>query len=316
MTIVILKRGVNILRKRAPTLLKKMLTFLGSWFLAFLGLGLVVFFTVFVCRLSGEFSTTEGELLTGNHSVAVVELSGEIMNIAEVRKNFERYLDAENIRAIVVRIDSPGGTVGASEELYRLIKSAQAKKPIVCSLGNFAASGGLYVSMGCNKIVTLSGTITGSIGVLFIMPNVGELMRRFGVEMTVIKSGPYKDSGLPFRSLEADEQQVLQALVNQTYEQFITVVSEARKIPIDRVRAFADGRVILGESAVKLGLADEIGGLERAAKLALEQTGDMSEPDIIFPRRKHGIFSYLTEVGEARLRGYFDSATHGRLLYR
>lgn len=228
------------------------------------------------------------------HGVALVELNGEILTSDEFRSNLKRAVDSKSIKGILVRIDSPGGAVGASEEIYRLIKEANEKKPVVCSMGNLAASGGLFASLGCKKVVANESTLTGSIGVIIMSPNFHSIMEKFGVSMTVVKSGKYKDTGSPFREFNEEDRQFMQSVINSSYEQFVRTVSESRGLSIEAVKKFADGRIILGSQAKELGLVDEIGGIERAAKLALELAGDQApEAEIVKVKKPVGLMAYL-----------------------
>lgn len=233
-----------------------------------------------------------------DRAIGVAKLEGEIVSSDQFRKDLQKLLDNEKIRGIVVRIDSPGGSSGASEEIYRAIKDADDSKPVLCSLGNLAASGGLYSAVGCRKIVTNKGTLTGSIGVILMMPNVSAVLEQFGVSMNVVKSGTFKDTGSPFRPSTPEERELLQSLVGVTYEQFVAAIAEGRKLDPEEIRKFADGRIILGEQAVELGLADEIGGVARAATLALQESGYSGEeaPEIIELPKPSGIRALFQEV--------------------
>ena len=298
--------------------LDKALTFFGWIFvgcttLFFLGLILIIA-TVIGASMSGE-DLADLSIKT-DHAVAVVELTGEIVSSAKFTERIRKVLDDEKIKAIVVRIDSPGGSVGASEEIYRQIKAADAKKPVTCALSNIAASGGLYSAVGCRKIVTNAGTLTGSIGVLLMMPNVSQIATKFGFQMNVVKSGHFKDSGSPFREFQPDERDLMQQLVNQTYEQFVKTVADSRKLSVADVKKFADGRVILGEQAVQLGLVDEIGGVERAAKIALEATGDTAEPEVIYPKKPTGLLGVFEDVSEMSWIDQLKALGQVQLLYK
>lgn len=251
-----------------------------------------------------------------DRGVGVVEVSGEIISSTKFRESMKKALDDKKVKAVVVRIDSPGGSVGISEEMYREIKRADEKKPMVCSLGNTAASGGLYAAMGCRKIVTNEGTLTGSIGVILIMPNFTSLISRAGFEMNIVKSGRFKDTGSPFRELDSRDKELLQSLVDRTYEQFLRKVAESRKLTVENVREFADGRIILGEEAVERGLVDEIGGIDRAAKLALELAGIEGEPEIVTIKKSPGFLGLLDDLRESKTLDWLLSLRRVRLLYQ
>lgn len=258
------------------------------------------------------------ELAKTDNAVAVVPLKGEILSSRKFRTLLKQAEENESIKGIVVQIDSPGGAVGASEEIYAAIKAAGERekgKPVVCALSNIAASGGLYAAMGCKKIVTNRGTLTGSIGVILMLPEFWKIADRFGFQMNVIKSGQFKDAGTPFRQLTKDEGALFQGLVDKTYEQFVQTVSAARGLPVAEVKKFADGRVIVGEEAVSLKLVDEVGDVVRAAKIALQAAGKSEEPELIY-QRPEGFWSLPAEVEESKIFFILRSLGRVRLLYQ
>ena len=284
--------------------------FLGFFAIGFLGLCLMLGSGF---RGDNEFATS---VIKTDRAVGVVELDGEIVSSDGFRKSLQKVLDNDKIKAVVVRIESPGGAVGASEEIFRAIKTAS--KPIVCSLGNIAASGGLYAAVGCKKIVVNQGTLTGSIGVILMMPNLASIAEKVGFQMNIVKSGKFKDTGSPFRPFEEADQQLMQSLVNTTYEQFVNAIAEARGLQPEKVKEFADGRIILGEQAVKIGLADEIGGVDQAAALALKlaMPEPNGSPEIIYPKKDKGLLSVFDELSESRVSNWFWSFGRVRLLYQ
>jgi protease IV len=269
-----------------------------------------------VVKQGGGDENISMETIKTDHAVAVVELTGEMLSSDAVRKSLKKVVDEKKIKAVVVRIDSPGGSVGAAEEVNRAIKESDQKKPVVCSLGNIAASGGLYAAVGCRKIVANAGTLTGSIGVILMMPNLESVANYVGVQMNVIKSGKFKDTGSPFRKLDSDDRTLLQSLVDKSYRQFVQTVADGRHLDVEKVKTFADGRIILGEEAVEKGLVDEIGGLEQAAKAALEAAGDSAEPEIITLKKAMGLRSLLREWQGTQLLNWISSLRHMRLLYQ
>jgi protease-4 len=203
--------------------------------------------------------------------IARIEVKGAI-----AQGTRKRILDAlkqiEELQfpALLLRIDSPGGTVGDSHEIYCALKQLQDKVKIVASFGNISASGGVYISMGAHHIVSNPGTITGSIGVILRGNNLEKLLDRVGVSFKVIKSGPYKDILSFDRELSAEEQAILQAMIDTSYNQFATVVAENRDIPLDKVKSFADGRIFTGEQAIELGTVDRLGTEEDARRWLAE----------------------------------------------
>jgi protease IV len=174
---------------------------------------------------------------------------------------------------LLLRIDSPGGTVGDSQEIYSALKRLKEKVKIVASFGNISASGGVYIGMGAHHIMANPGTITGSIGVILRGNNLERLLEKLGVSFKVIKSGPYKDILAFDRELTAPEEEILQDLIDTSYGQFVQTVVEARKLEVDAVKRFADGRVFTGQQAVELGLVDRLGTEEDARRWAAELAG-------------------------------------------
>ncbi len=185
----------------------------------------------------------------------------------------------DNVKAIVLRVDSPGGSVVGSNEIYEAL--LELEKPIVVSMGEMGASGGYYISCAADQIMVNPSTLTGSIGVIAQMPNVKELMDKIGVEVNVIKSGKLKDEGSPFRPMTEEEKAIWQEIIDEAYDQFVTIVAEGRDLPKDEVREIADGRIYTGLQAIELDLADEEGNLPDAIKLAAELGDIKGVPQII-----------------------------------
>lgn len=300
-------------------ILRRLLSIVG-W-VAVLGVSLIVLATL---ALLFGFAAPEEKLeyseIVGDHAVAVVPLTGEIFSSQKFREQLKRAVENPRVKAIVVRIDSPGGAVGASQEIFTAIRDVAEKKPAVCALGNIAASGGLYAAVGCKKIVTNSGTLTGSIGVIMMMPNVSEILESHGVGMTVIKSGKFKDAGSPFRPATPEDRALLEKIADGAHAQFIQAVADGRKLDPAVVRTFADGRIILGEEAVRLGLADELGDTQRAAKVALELAGDSAEPEVVWPKKPTGLLRLIGGLNElsglSRFSEILANFTRVRVLYR
>ncbi len=278
--------------------LKSFFAIIGWLTVGFYTLAIVGAIAGLVAIIRGSDMDTEMGKPKTENAIGVVELMGEITTSEKFSKSLRKAMDDKDIKGVIVRIDSPGGAVGASEEIYEAIRVASTKegaKPIVCSLGNMAASGGLYASMGCPKVVTNRGTLSGSIGVIMMSPNVSGIMQNFGVQMNIVKSGKYKDTGSPFREQTPDDKAFLQGLIDTAYGQFVDIISKSRNIPVETVKTFADGRIILGETAVKLGLADEVGGIERAAKIVAEQAKLVGETELVYSGKQTGLLSYFKD---------------------
>jgi protease-4 len=235
--------------------------------------------------------------------VGVVEVNGVISDSKEVIGGIKSFVDDDGVKAIVLRIDSPGGGVGASQEIYREVVKARGVKPVVASFGGVAASGGYYVACGADKIMANPGTITGSIGVVMQFANLEELFKKIGYKGYVIKSGAYKDVGSPFREMTPEETELLQGVIDTVHQQFIRAVAEGRKLPMEKVAAIADGRIFSGEQARALGLVDELGNLEDTIDMAAKMAGIKGRPVVVYPRRrKPSVLDYLTEGIAQRLK--------------
>jgi protease-4 len=206
--------------------------------------------------------------------IARIEVSGAIggatrKRVLEALKTVEE----REFPALLLRIDSPGGTVGDSQEIYSALKRLSEKTKIVASFGNISASGGVYIGMGANYIMANPGTITGSIGVILRGNNLERLLEKVGVSFKVVKSGPYKDILAFDRELTEPEAHILQELIDTSYLQFVQTVAEARKLAVDTVKSFADGRIFTGQQAVELGVVDRLGTEEDARRWAAELAG-------------------------------------------
>ncbi|MEB3224234.1 MAG: signal peptide peptidase SppA [Synechococcus sp.] len=206
--------------------------------------------------------------------IARIEITGAIA--ADTRKRVLKALEEvaeKKYPALLLRIDSPGGTVGDSQEIYYALKKLQEKTKIVASFGNISASGGVYIGMGAQHIVANPGTITGSIGVILRGNNLERLLEKVGVSFKVIKSGPYKDILSFDRELTEAEENILQEMIDVSYSQFVKTVAEARNLDVETVKTFADGRIFTGEQAQELGVVDRLGTEEDARSWAAKLAG-------------------------------------------
>lgn len=275
-------------------------------FFVFSGLLVVCFgFLLAVLSLGGGGAGDEGwgEASSSGSGprVGVVYIEGEIAGSLPAVKRLHELREDPKIDAIVVRINSPGGAVAPSQEIYAAVKRARDKKKVVCSLGTLAASGGYYIAAACEKIVASSGTITGSIGVISQLPKLEGLMQLLHVDFETIKSGAMKDAGSPFRSMTADERKLFQAFVDDIYEQFLDDVATGRGLDKQKIRPLADGRILTGKQALAAGLVDEIGNFEAAIERAATLAGKQGKPVPVFPKRSGS--SILSDL----LRGAADN---------
>ena len=206
--------------------------------------------------------------------IARIEITGAIAGATRKRvlKALDRVKD-KKYPALLLRIDSPGGTVGDSQEIYSALKRLGEKVKIVASFGNISASGGVYIGMGAEYIVANPGTITGSIGVILRGNNLERLLDKIGISFKTIKSGPYKDILSFDRELTEEEETILQQLIDSSYEQFVGTVAAGRKLAVETVKTFADGRIFTGEQALELGVVDRLGTEEDARRWAAELAG-------------------------------------------
>lgn len=243
--------------------------------------------------------------------VGVVEIKGVIADPKPVILQLKRFRKNKDIKAIVLRIDSPGGGVGPSQEIYSEVKKTTLIKKVVASMGAIAASGGYYVAAAADHIMANPGTITGSIGVIMEFANAEELFEKIGISAVVIKSGEYKDTGSPLRKMTPEERRLLEDFVGNVHQQFVTAVAEGRKMSEETVRTIADGRIFSGQQAQKLGLLDSLGNMEDAIALAAELGGIKGEPSVVYAEKKK--FSVLEFILGSNLAGALDRITSAAL---
>ena len=278
-----------------------------KWFLAILAVLLFVgfAFSAFLFLIFTSISGSEVEVVSGTgQKIALVELRGTILTSEETVSQLKKYRDDRSIKAILFRVDSPGGGVVASQEIYEEVrKTRDAGKPVVVSMGALAASGGYYVSCGANRIVANPGTVTGSIGVISQFLRFDPLMKKIGIESRTVKSGKYKDSGSPFREMSKDDNAYFQGLIDNIYKQFTEVVERERGMEHDSVARYADGRVFTGVQALEIGLIDTLGTYEDAVGIAAQLAGIKGEPTIV-RERKRGLSLFERVFGETKISDF------------
>lgn len=263
-------------------------------------LGAVVYFMSYRAGLQSSRAGSNAFSLTDK--IGVVPVEGVITDSIEIAENLEEFGNDRSIVAVVVRIDSPGGGVAASQEIYDAIVALKKKKKVVASMGSIAASGGLMIACAADKIVANPGTITGSISAVMQFANLEELMKKIGVKSSVVKSGPYKDIGSPMREMTPEEKIIIQELIDDIYNQFIDVIVRDRKLPRQQVIAIGDGRVFSGRKAKEYGLVDQLGDLAAAAKLAGVLAGSSGSYDLVYPPEKRlSILDYVMESAANQL---------------
>jgi protease-4 len=223
--------------------------------------------------------------------LGLVEVQGVILSAKPFVEEIEQFRKVPNVRAILLRIDSPGGAVTPSQEIYEAIQRAREKKPVFASLGSVGASGGYYIASAAEKIYANPGTLTGSIGVAMHMRNVQGLLSKIGVDNVLIKSGEFKDAGSPYRKMTPKESKYLQGVSDEIYEQFLEAVARGRKLDREQTAALADGKIYTGTRAKELGLVDALGGLQTAIRDVARSVGIPDEPRVVSFRRKRRLFA-------------------------
>jgi protease IV len=239
--------------------------------------------------------------------IALVRIEGPIIDSKATLDEMKDYVKDSSIKAIVLRIDSPGGAVAPSQEIYEEVRKAIAHKKIIVSMGSVAASGGYYIASPATKIIANPGTLTGSIGVIMEIPNVEGLMNKIGVKTEVIKSGRHKDMASVFRGIQKEDRAILQNVLDNVHEQFIRAVAEGRKMLRDDVARIADGRIFTGEQALKIGLVDELGNLEDAIQIAAKLAGIKGEPEVINKKERFSFIDLLRGKIPKELTNIFPS---------
>lgn len=237
-----------------------------------------------------------------NDNIGVVSVNGVIDDSREIIEQLEDFGKDDSIVAVVLRIDSPGGGVAASQEIYDAVVELKKQKKVVASMGSVAASGGLLIACGADKIVANPGTITGSISAIMQFANIEELLKKIGLKASTVKSGKYKDIGSPLREMTPEEKVIIQDLVDDIYNQFVDVIVRNRKITREKVVSIADGRVFSGRRALEYGLVDYLGNMGSAAKLACQLAGKGGKYDLVYPPEKRtSIFDYMFESAANQL---------------
>ena len=278
-------------------------------------IAMLILIMVMVTLVSMKQNYDGVTLSSRGEKVAVIELLGPIYDSRSIVRQFKTYGEHGSVKAIVFRIESPGGLVAAAQEIYEAVKRVREKGiPIVASMGTVAASGGYYVACGADTIMANPGTTTGSIGVIAQFPNISGLLGKVGIQYETIKSGRYKDTGSPYRDLTPTDRQHLQSWVDDAFYQFVDVIVEERGLARKKVLRLADGRVFTGKQALKEGLIDLLGDNTEAVRLAAQLGGIEGEPTIVKERRRRmTLFDLLFQEIEGMLRGMSGMTLEYRL---
>ncbi len=264
-------------------------------------LGAIFFAMLYAASLlTGKKTDHRMPPMIAGDKIALVRIEGMIAASEKIVEELNDYADDSSIKAIVIRVDSPGGGVVASQEIYNAVKNAKKSgKKVVVSMGAVAASGGYYVSAPADKVVANPGTLTGSIGVIMEFATIEKLLEKIGVKGMVIKAGEYKDIGSPFRDMKEQERKLLQGVMDDVHAQFIQAVAEGRGLPLANVQAIADGRIFTGRQALDLKLVDQLGDLEESIQLAAGLAGIKGRPKIVKREKKIPFLELLKEESSA-----------------
>ncbi|MCK4739748.1 MAG: signal peptide peptidase SppA [Deltaproteobacteria bacterium] len=268
-------------------------------------------FVVFIFVTSIAITLISGGSFTDK--VGVVEISGLITDPDEINEKIIEYGERDDVKAVILRINSPGGSVGPSQEIYREVLKLKAIKPVIASMGAVAASGGYYIAAAADKIVANPGTITGSIGVIIEFIDGESLLRKIGLRGEVVKSGDFKDTGSPFRKMGAQERELLQGLIDDVHRQFVEAVAKGRDMDFDKVKVLADGRIFSGEQAKNVGLVDSLGNMADAIDLVAELAGIEGDPAVIYPSKNPGLLGSL--IGDNVTKVFSDLIPDTGLMY-
>ncbi|HEY5975765.1 MAG TPA: signal peptide peptidase SppA [Geobacteraceae bacterium] len=259
----------------------------------------------------------ESRPLSVGSGIGLVEVKGLIIDPQETVKQLTDFRKDDNIKAVVLRIDSPGGVVGPSQEIQQAVKKLSQKKKVVVSMGSVAASGGYYIAAPASLIYANPGTITGSIGVLMKFSNIEGLLGKVGMKSFTLKTGKYKDVGSPVRSMSPEDRAMLQGVIDSTHRQFVKAVAEGRKLPEDDVAAIADGRIFSGEQALGMKLVDRLGTMQDAIEEAGRLAEIKGEPQVIRPpKKKKLLLDMLVEGSADKLGSLVRPGSGGGLRYQ
>jgi len=262
----------------------------------FIGLGVIAALLIFFIAILffvGRCSGGKSSRFAFGDKIAIVEVKGVITQSSGIIEELQQYLEDDGVKAIILRIDSPGGGVGPAQEIHREILKIKPKKKVVTSMGSVAASGGYYIACASDLIVANPGTITGSIGVIMQFSNLEELLKKIGIKGVVIKSGEHKDIGSPFREMTPEEKRIMQEVLDNVHQQFIQAVAEGRKLDRSKVVQIADGRILTGEQAKNFGLVDKMGNLQDTIDITAKMVGIEGKPNVLYPKRRISIWELL-----------------------
>ena len=295
-------RRERIMKKRG---ILTLLVIFGGLFL-----GLLIFIGVLVTAFSPDGFGGPGDRL------GIVEVDGAIMESKEVIENLRRFQKDETVKGVVVRVNSPGGAVAPSQEIFHAVQRLSETKPTVISMGTVAASGGYYVACGGERIFANAGSITGSIGVMTQLVNVERLVDRVDVDIHTLTTGQYKDAGSPFKPFEPQDEAYFRGMIDDIHRQFVEDVAQCREMEFSEALALADGRVFTGRQALDLKLVDEIGTLHDAIDHLAERV-NLEDPKVIYPPEKRlGLMAELFQIAVRSSMTEIQDQSRSRVMYK
>ena len=255
----------------------------------------LLFLALILLALVGISSITSEWVQQGTKNrIGIVDITGLITDSQYITNQVKKFRQDKRIRGIILRIDSPGGAVGPSQEIYdEVLKTRESGKTIYASMGALAASGGYYIASAAEKIFANPGTLTGSIGVIMAFSNAKGLMEKIGLQPEIVKAGEYKDIGSPARAMTQKERNLLQSVVTDVHQQFIEAVASGRDISVAEVTKIADGRILTGRQAYSLNLVDQIGGLQVSIDQLAHKVGIIGSPKIIRETPRVGFLDWI-----------------------
>ncbi|MBW2650137.1 MAG: signal peptide peptidase SppA [Deltaproteobacteria bacterium] len=253
----------------------------------FLLLALVGVFLFLILRILVFFGEENQDFsFKDKDKIGIVMIEGVLSNSRDTIKQLDKYEEDDNVKAIVLRINSPGGAVVPSQEIYDKVSRLKKSKKVVVSMGSVAASGGYYIACAADRIIANPGTITGSIGVIAQFSQIEDLLEKVGLKTTVVKAGRYKDVGSPVREMTTADKNLVQGVIDDIHNQFIEAVLSNRDLSRENIEKIADARIFTGRQALKAGLVDDLGNMEYAIDIATDLAGIEGKPEVVYPETK------------------------------
>lgn len=252
-----------------------------------------------------------------HQKIGVIPIDGTISSARPITSQLVKFRKDKRIKAIILRINSPGGAIGPTQEIYREVQKVAPHKKIVASMGGVAASGGYYIAAAAHKVVANPGTITGSIGVLMEFVRVEELLKKIGVDLEILKSGEFKDIGSPDRELTERDREILNRLIMELQKQFVEAVALGRSLPVEKVNQIADGRVFSGARAKELGLVDDLGNFQDTVEITKELAGIKGEVTLVYgEEKKSALWALLFDTGAEFILSHLKESAGSSIQYR